>query len=68
MKNYCLCCGKEIPVGLFQSSSCMSCIKAGCTGVAFYTTDGTPRWCKVQDKPAVEWKDVNAAKDSAEPM
>jgi hypothetical protein len=52
MKNFCLCCGKEIMPGLFQSSSCMECIKAGCTGVAFYTVDKSPRWCKVHDKPA----------------
>lgn len=50
MKNNCLCCGKEIPTGMFQLSSCMDCIKAGCTGVALYTVDGSARWCNVHNK------------------
>lgn len=49
-RKYCVCCGREIPAAFMQFTSCIDCIKKDCSGVGLYTTDGSPRWCKVNNK------------------
>ena len=54
MAEHCMCCGKEIVIGLLGSISCSKCISSGYSGCGFYTVDGSPRWCNVKNEPSCQ--------------